>query len=61
VGDGNFKVVDREMLEIEPEKRLVMSWKAHWDDSVAKDRPSRVSYECGAIRFVCSEEPLITF
>jgi hypothetical protein len=22
-----------------------MSWTAHWDDSVAKDRPSRVSYE----------------
>jgi uncharacterized protein YndB with AHSA1/START domain len=45
VGNGNFKVVDGEILEIEPQKRLVMSWKAHWDDSVAKDRPSRVSYE----------------
>ena len=22
-----------------------MSWKAHWDGSVAKDRASRVSYE----------------
>jgi uncharacterized protein YndB with AHSA1/START domain len=49
VGDGGFKVVDGEILDIEPEKRLVMSWKAHWDDSVAKDRPSRVSYElCAA-------------
>ena len=45
VGDGDFKVVDGEILEIEPEKRLVMTWSAHWDDSVAKDRPSRVSYE----------------
>jgi len=45
VGEGNFKVVDGEILEIEPEKRLVMSWKARWDDSVAKDRPSRVTYE----------------
>jgi len=45
VGDGGFRVVDGEILEIEPEKRLVMSWKAHWDDAVAKDRPSRVSYE----------------
>ena len=44
VGDGEFKVVDGEIVEIEPEKRLVMSWQAHWDDSVAKDRPSRVSY-----------------
>jgi len=45
VGDGDFKVVDGEILEIEPDKRLIMSWKAHWDESVAKDRPSRVTYE----------------
>ena len=48
VGDGGFKVVDGEILEVEHEKRLVMSWKAHWDDSVAKDRPSRVSFELSA-------------
>jgi uncharacterized protein YndB with AHSA1/START domain len=41
IGDGGFKVVDGEILAIEPEKRLVMTWKAHWDDSVAKDRASR--------------------
>jgi uncharacterized protein YndB with AHSA1/START domain len=45
VGDGDFTVVDGEILEVEPEKRLVMTWNAHWDDSVAKDRASRVSYE----------------
>ena len=45
VGDGDFKVVDGEILEVEPGKRLVMTWKAHWDDSVAKDPPSRVTYE----------------
>jgi uncharacterized protein YndB with AHSA1/START domain len=45
VGDGDFKVVDGEILEVEPEKRLVMTWRAHWDESVAKDRASRVSYE----------------
>jgi uncharacterized protein YndB with AHSA1/START domain len=45
VGDGGFKVVDGEILEVEPEKRLVMTWRAHWDDSVAKDRASRVTYE----------------
>ena len=48
LGEGNFKVVDGEILEIEPEKRLVMSWNAHWDESVAKDRPSPVSYELNA-------------
>jgi uncharacterized protein YndB with AHSA1/START domain len=45
VGDGDFKVVDGEILEIEPEKRLVMTWSAHWDESVGSDRPSRVTYE----------------
>ena len=44
VGDGDFKVVDGEILEVEPGKRLVMTWKAHWDDSVAKDPPSSVTY-----------------
>ena len=48
VGDGDFEVVDGEILEIEPEKLLVMSWKAHWDDSVAKDRPSRITYALSA-------------
>jgi uncharacterized protein YndB with AHSA1/START domain len=45
VGDGDFKVVDGEILDVEPGKKLVMTWKAHWDDSVAKDPPSRVTYE----------------
>ena len=45
VGDGGFKVVDGEILAIEPKKRLVMTWKAHWDESVANDSPSRVTYE----------------
>jgi uncharacterized protein YndB with AHSA1/START domain len=45
VGDGDFKVVDGEILEVEPEKWLVMTWKAHWDAAVAKDRASRVTYE----------------
>jgi uncharacterized protein YndB with AHSA1/START domain len=48
VGDGDFKVVDGEILEIEPEKRLVMSWMAHWSEAVMKDRPSRVTYELSA-------------
>jgi hypothetical protein len=29
VGDGGFKVVDGEILEVDPAKRLVMSWNAH--------------------------------
>src|SRR5215469_6581851 len=45
VGDGGFKVVDGEILEVEAEKRLIVTWRARWDDSVAKDRASRVTYE----------------
>ena len=50
VGDGDFKVVDGEILDVEPGKRLVMTWRAHWDDSVAKDPPSRVTYELSQAR-----------
>lgn len=45
LGDGDFKVVDGEILEVEPEKKLVMTWQAHWNDAVTKDRASRVTYE----------------
>ena len=45
VGDGAFEAVSGEILEIEPEQRLVMRWEARWDDKVAKDRPSRVTYQ----------------
>ncbi len=48
VGEDGFKVVDGEILEVEPEKCLVMTWRAHWDDSVANDRASRVRYELTA-------------
>jgi uncharacterized protein YndB with AHSA1/START domain len=41
----DFKVVDGRILEIEPERRLVMTWAAHWDDTVTKDPASRVTYE----------------
>lgn len=48
VGEGDFRVVDGEILDVEPEKRLVVSWSAHWDETVAKDRPSRVAYALSA-------------
>lgn len=45
VGDGNFKVVDGEILDVQPQKRLALTWRAHWDQSVSKDRASRVTYD----------------
>jgi uncharacterized protein YndB with AHSA1/START domain len=40
LGDGDFKVVEGEILDIEKNSRLVLSWKANYDESVAKDKGS---------------------
>jgi uncharacterized protein YndB with AHSA1/START domain len=45
VGEGGFTAVDGEIIDVAPEKKLVMSWNAHWDDAVSKDPASRVTYE----------------
>jgi uncharacterized protein YndB with AHSA1/START domain len=45
LGEGGIKVVDGEILDVDPEKRLAMTWQAHWDESTKGDRASRVSYE----------------
>ena len=45
VGDGGWKIVDGEILEVDPEKRLAFTWSAHWDDTTRDDRASRVTYE----------------
>ncbi len=49
VGEGGFEPVSGEILEVEPGRRLVMSWSARWDADVSKDRPSRVTYELEAV------------
>lgn len=33
VGDDDMKVVDGKILDVEPQRRLVMSWAAHWDEA----------------------------
>ena len=45
VGEGGFRVVDGEILEIEPDKRLVMSWNAHWDVHVRTFRRRAIDYQ----------------
>jgi uncharacterized protein YndB with AHSA1/START domain len=49
VGDGGFKAVDGEILDVAPEKKLVMSWNARWDDAVSNDPASRVTYELSEV------------
>jgi uncharacterized protein YndB with AHSA1/START domain len=48
IGDGDFKVVDGRILDIEIEKRLAMSWKAHYDESVENEEPTWVAFELTA-------------
>jgi uncharacterized protein YndB with AHSA1/START domain len=45
VGDGDFRVVEGQIIDIEPNRRLAVTWRAHWDGEVSKDRESRVTYE----------------
>jgi uncharacterized protein YndB with AHSA1/START domain len=48
LAENAFKAVDGEILEVMPNTRLVMSWRAHWDAAVENDPPSRVTYEIEA-------------
>lgn len=46
VGDERIRrAFDEPALDLQPERRLVMSWRAHWDPAVEHDPPSRVTYE----------------
>lgn len=42
--DGNLALTG-EVLEIEPLRRLVTSFDARWDEAVAADAPSRITWE----------------
>jgi uncharacterized protein YndB with AHSA1/START domain len=44
LGDGDFKVVEGQILEVEKGSRLLLSWKANYDEAVAKEKPSRVAF-----------------
>jgi uncharacterized protein YndB with AHSA1/START domain len=45
--------IEGEVLEAEPPKRLVMTFKAVWDDDVKKDAPSRVTMEIEPMGETC--------
>jgi uncharacterized protein YndB with AHSA1/START domain len=45
VGDGDFKVVDGQILDVKPNSLLALTWRAHWDQQVSGDPESRVTYE----------------
>ena len=43
-GDGR-KLVDGELLEVDPPRRLSMTWRSLWDEATAGEPPSRVTWE----------------
>jgi uncharacterized protein YndB with AHSA1/START domain len=45
LGDGDFNLLEGEVLEVKPEKRLVITFQARWDEKVSNDKPSRVAWD----------------
>jgi uncharacterized protein YndB with AHSA1/START domain len=45
VGEGEFRMLEGEVIEVEPQRRLVMTYRALWDAAVSKDLPSRVTWQ----------------
>lgn len=50
--DGTI-AADGEVLEVEPNKRLVHTFNATWDESVTPDSPNRVTYTIEPMGAVC--------
>jgi uncharacterized protein YndB with AHSA1/START domain len=42
--DGDLQI-EGEIVEIDPPRRLVQSWHGVWDEGMAADAPSRVTWE----------------
>lgn len=43
--DGSQVWVEGGVLEVDPPRRLVQSFTAHWDEEMSQDSPSRVTWE----------------
>ncbi|HEY7466655.1 MAG TPA: SRPBCC family protein [Dehalococcoidia bacterium] len=43
--DGSAPMVDGTVLESDPPRRLVHTWRALWDEEVSQDAPSRLTWE----------------
>jgi uncharacterized protein YndB with AHSA1/START domain len=44
---------DGEILEIDPPRRLVTTWRSLWDPALAAEPPSRVTWEIEELRGSC--------
>jgi uncharacterized protein YndB with AHSA1/START domain len=45
LGDGEFNMLDGEVLEVKTGERLLTTFRAQWDGKVVKDKPSRLLWE----------------
>ena len=43
--DGSELWIDGEVLEVEAPRRLVHTWRAHYEPAMAEEEPSRVTWE----------------
>jgi len=43
--EGDTPIVEGQVLEAEPPRRLVHTWRALWNPEVSKDAPSRLTWE----------------
>jgi uncharacterized protein YndB with AHSA1/START domain len=44
-GDGDSMVVDGEVLEVDPPRKFVHTWRALYDPEMGAEEPSRVTWE----------------
>ena len=48
LGEGDCVLVDGEVLEVEPPRRFVHTWRALYDPEMGAEEPSRVTWEIEA-------------
>jgi uncharacterized protein YndB with AHSA1/START domain/DNA-binding transcriptional ArsR family regulator len=51
--DGSEVWVEGEVLDIDPPRRLVQSFRAHWDEAMEQDGPSKVTWEVEPVGEAC--------
>jgi uncharacterized protein YndB with AHSA1/START domain/predicted transcriptional regulator len=52
-GHGNMTIIEGEILEVDPPKKLVQSFRASWSDDVKAEGTSRVTWEITPVADSC--------
>jgi uncharacterized protein YndB with AHSA1/START domain len=51
--EANRKAVEGDVIECDPPRRLVLSWGVRYDEEMATEAPSRVTFEIEAHDTMC--------